>query len=92
MTKKNNFMSFYKQIRVIRSINASTSSKIDEIIGGSGPIKSQFDQRTKLQQDMTSMYGSYDTEAMKMMYLHKFASKCFIVDFSTSAVRGCRRR
>ena len=77
-------MSFYKQIRVIRSINASTSSKIDEIIGGSGPIKSQFDQRTKLQQDMALKYSNYDTEAMKLMYLHKVASKGFILDFTTA--------
>ena len=84
MTKKKNFMSFYKQIRVIRSINASTSSKIDEIIGGAGPIKTQFDQRTKLQQDMALKYGSYKTEAMKMVYLHKVASKAFTLDFTTA--------
>ena len=83
MTKKKNFMSFYKQIRVIRSINASTSSKIDEIMGGSA-IKSQFDQRTKLQQDMALKYSNYETEAMKLMYLHKVASKAFILDFTTA--------
>ena len=77
-------MSFYKQIRVIRSINASTSSKIDEIIGGAGPIKTQFDQRTKLQQDMALKYSSYKTEAMKMVYLHKVASKAFTLDFTTA--------
>ena len=84
MTKKHNYKSFYKQIRVLRSINATTSTKIDEIIGGAGPIKSQFDKRSELQQSMALKYGSYDTIAMKMKYLHTFASKCFNLDFTTA--------
>ena len=84
MTKKQNYKSFYKQIRVISSINASITTKIEEIIGGAGPIKSQFDKRSELQQSMALKYGSYDTIAMKMKYLHTFASKCFNLDFTTA--------
>ena len=88
MTKKENYKSFYKQIRVLRSINAATTTKIDEIIGGSsGRIKSQFDERTKLQQDMALQYGNYGTPDMKLMYLGTFAAKLNgMADFSTSAV------
>ena len=84
MTKKKNYESFYKQIRVIRRIVAETSSKIDDIIGGAGPIKSQFDKRSELQQNMAKKYGSYDTWALKLKYLHTVASKAFTLDFSTA--------
>ena len=84
MTKKQNYKSFYKQIRVISSINASITTKIEEIIGGAGPIKSQFDKRTEMQQNMAKKYGSYDTWALKLKYLHTVASKAFNLDFSTA--------
>ena len=72
---------------MIRSINASTTTKIDEIIGGAGQYKSIFDERTKLQQGMALKYEeTYKTPATKLLYLHTFADKCFFVDFSTSAV------
>ena len=85
MTKKNTHLSFYKQISVIRSINAATTTKIEEIIGGSGSLKSKFDGRTRLQQSMAKKYeGSYNTWPLRLKYLHTFAINGFAVDFSTA--------
>ena len=33
---------------------------------------------------MALKYSSYKTEAMKMVYLHKVASKAFTLDFTTA--------
>ena len=86
MTKKKNYKSVYKMIQVIRTIDRATSSKIDEIIGGQGRLKTEFEKRNKLQQSMTQEYaaGNYRTNKMKLKYLHKVASKCFTLDFTTA--------
>ena len=73
-------------IQVIRVIDKATSSKINEIIGGQGRLKKDFEKRNKLQQSMTQDYadGNYRTPEMKLEYLHTFADKCFILDFTTA--------
>ena len=86
MTVKKNYKSVYKMIQVIRVIDKATSSKINEIIGGQGRLKKDFEKRNKLQQSMTQDYadGNYRTPQMKLEYLHTVADKCFILDFTTA--------
>ena len=86
MTVKKNYKSVYKMIQVIRTIDRATSSKINEIIGGKGRLKKDFEERNKLQQKMTKDYeaGHYRTDKMKLKYLRTFADNCFTLDFTTA--------